>query len=465
MRKYLLVIILLAACTMGMLSCSLRKPQFYLNISTIPPRTAAAQVPVKVMASVGSNRTETMTGNLRLKISSGGAAPVIIDEKTVSIAPESVYAYEFVISTPQCPGKNVLSLEFVPDCSPSSGVYTERDIYVVPSQKRSRGVLDGAWVGLYHWSEEEGKHWNDDIRELSAEDWKGIVRSMHAAGMDIIVLQELFRHEAYVGRHSETVESYDGKAFYPSELYPGRMPVECADPVDAILSEASELGMHVFLGVGMFAWFDFSGESLKWHKAVTGELLRLYGHYPSFYGFYVSEESGGSLDNWEKTPELRKQRTDEIISFFAEYKRFCRSAAPEKPIMLATNSMGISNREDAYASLLQNLDILCPFGFARMPEDDISGQEAAALLQKWCDDSGCHLWFDLEAFLFNPDGSLYPRPIGEIVRDLNMFDNFETVLCYQYPGVFNNPDMHPQVGDSLSVTLYKDYLHYLETKD
>lgn len=151
--------------------------------------------------------------------------------------------------------------------------------------------------------------------------------------------------------------------------------------------------------------------------------------------------------------------------FLQNTNDFVVRQAPEKPIMLATNSMGISNREDAYASLLQNLDILCPFGFARMPEDDISGQEAAALLQKWCDDSGCHLWFDLEAFLFNPDGSLYPRPIGEIVRDLNMFDNFETVLCYQYPGVFNNPDMHPQVGDSLSVTLYKDYLHYLETKD
>lgn len=32
--------------------------------------------------------------------------------------------------------------------------------------------------------------------------------------------------------------------------------------------------------------------------------------------------------------------------------------------------------------LLKHLDILCPFGFARMPKEDLKGLEAANLLQK-----------------------------------------------------------------------------------
>ena len=68
------------------------------------------------------------------------------------------------------------------------------------------------------------------------------------------------------------VDNYPGKAFYPSELYPDRVPIMAHDPLEAILSEADKLGMSVMMGVGMFAWFDFSAESLEWHKQVAKEL-------------------------------------------------------------------------------------------------------------------------------------------------------------------------------------------------
>lgn len=128
--------------------------------------------------------------------------------------------------------------------------------------------------------------------------------------------------------------------------------------------------------------------------------------------------------------------------------------APAKPIMLATNSMDVPNGKETYPELLKNLDILCPFGFARMPENDLTGKQAATMLQKLCNDAGSHLWFDLEAFLFNEDQSLYPRPIEQIIHDLNLFDNFEKILCYQFPGVFNDPKMSIRVGEKeLSICL------------
>ena len=97
---------------------------------------------------------------------------------------------------------------------------------------------------------------------MTCDQWREMIRSMHAVGMDIVVLQELFRNQAYVGDHSLTVSNYSGKAFYPSRLYPGRMDIACDDPVEAILSECDSLGMNVMMGVGMFAWFDFTPESL-----------------------------------------------------------------------------------------------------------------------------------------------------------------------------------------------------------
>lgn len=338
----------------------------------------------------------------------------------------------------------------------------KKEVEIIPSDIRSVRRISGAWAGIYHWSETEGKHWNKDIRKLTDSQWRELVGAMNKLDMNTIVVQEMFRNEEYVGKHNTTPDNYAGKAFYPSKLYPGRMNIAASDPLEAILSEADVRGMNVFVGVGMFAWFDFTPESLEWHKRVARELWDMYGHHDSFYGFYISEESGGGLDNWEKNDVMRKKRKGDIVNFFREMKAFCSDFAPSKPLMLATNSFEVPVGMDTYPELLRHLDILCPFGFARMPEGDLSGREAALLLQDACDKSGSHLWFDLEAFLFNPDNSLYPRPVDEIVHDLNLFDNFEKIICYQFPGVFNDPEMSVRVGEKRTVDLFKGYRKYLD---
>ena len=157
-------------------------------------------------------------------------------------------------------------------------VRSEREIEVLPSPIRSTRTIDGAWVGIVHWSEEEGKHWNTDIRKLSEDDWRQQIRGMHKLGMDTVVIQEVFRNEAYYGkqRHSP-LEGYHGLAYYPSEVFPGRMAMTSHDPIEAILSEADRLKMNVFLGVGAYAWFDFSPDALQWCKQMAAELWRATG--------------------------------------------------------------------------------------------------------------------------------------------------------------------------------------------
>jgi hypothetical protein len=54
--------------------------------------------------------------------------------------------------------------------------------------------------------------------------------------------------------------------------------------------------------------------------------------------------------------------------------------------------------------------------------------------------------------------------MSEIRQDLAHWDNFEKVICYQYPGVFNDPAASVRVGEEATVKLYRDYEKYLEEK-
>lgn len=335
----------------------------------------------------------------------------------------------------------------------------ERDVEVLASPIRSTRTIDGAWVGIVHWSEEEGRHWNTDIRKLTEDDWRQQIRGMHNLGMDTVVIQEVFRNQAYYGTNNIAIAGYHGLAYYPSALFPGRMSMASHDPIEAILSEADRLNMNVFLGVGAYAWFDFSPGALAWSRQVASELWRLYGHHPSFYGWYVSAEAYGSLipDQVEKKDHYRR----EVIDFFREFQAHCRTLAPEKPVMLAPNAHGMLKSRDVWPLVLKHVDIICPFAFHRMPAGDIGGEQAAQLWQSMCDKTGTHLWMDMEAFLF--DGkALVPRPIDGLIQDMQRFPNFEKILCYQYSGIFNAPESRIAPGGPPTVVLYNDYRRYLK---
>lgn len=434
----------------------------YVGLTLIPPDQLTNKVDLDIRAGVilDNNRNQNQKVEVSIYLDKESKQNLIYYTSSPTIKNNKI-SIRHIIKTTDLIGDHKIILKVK---TASKKQYSmDKKFRVIDSDIRSTKQIDGAWAGIYHWSETEGKNWNEDIKKMSNSQWSELVRSMNKLEMNTIVVQEVFRNEEYVGKHNLNLDNYQGKAFYPSKIYVERMPISAEDPLEAILSEADKHGMNVFMGVGMYAWFDFTEGSLEWHKKIAKELWDKYGHHPSFYGFYVSEESGGSLDNWESTVEGQLKRKQEIVRFFQEFKLYCNDLAPDKPIMLATNSMGVPTGEDTYPSLLQNLDILCPFGFARMPEGDLTGKEAADRLQALCDRYGSHLWFDLEVFLFNPDQSLYPRPMDEIIKDLTLFDNFEKILCYQYPGVFSDPEASIQVGEDRTKELFVKYQEYLKT--
>jgi hypothetical protein len=329
-------------------------------------------------------------------------------------------------------------------------------LVIVASATQSISRLGGAWVDLYHHSEAEGKPFNDDLAKMTDAEWRELVRAMHETEQNLIVITMMFQNYTHRGKHRIDTEGYHGRAYYPSALYPGRMPIASRDPLEAIMLEADRLEMLVMPGVGLYAFSDYGPGSLAWHKRIAEELWTQYGHHSSFYGWYVSEEKWGSLGSPEEQ--------EEIIEFFRQFTAHVRRLAPEKPVMLAPNCFGLRKASEAYRRLLPYVDIICPFGFHRMPQGDISGEQAASMMQSWCGEAGTHLWMDLESFEFRNGKELHPRSIGGLVSDLTRFPNFEKTLHYQFPGLMSSPGMPRQPGGTNAVRLYLDYRKYLSAK-
>lgn len=428
------------------------------SLTLIPPSPVTSQIQLAVRGAVHNATDQDVSYTVKMYWDNVEPQSLIMTQN-LSLQPGEHRLVESRTPTAEHVGEREIIMVVE---SGSQRLQVSQPIEVLDSKKRTTGRIGGAWVGLYHWSETEGAPWNAELKKMTAEQWKELVRAMHEVGMNIIVLQEVFRHEATVGQHNLTVQTYPGKAFYPSKLYPGRVPIATEDPIQAILSEADRLGMHVFVGVGSFAWFDFGEESLRWHLNVADELWERYGHHKSFYGWYISEEIEGGLSAGARDEPLMTQRHEEIVHFFEVFRRHVDQYGPDKPVMLATNAHHIRYGKHVYPALLENLDILCPFAFHRMPADDMTGEQAAATLQQLCDAAGSHLWMDMEIFDFAPNG-LVPRPIEGLMDDLNRFPIFEKILCYQFPGLMNAPWMSRHPGGPATIKLYEAYKERLET--
>lgn len=323
---------------------------------------------------------------------------------------------------------------------------------IVTSDVHSTCLLDGCWISIRHWSPTESRCFRKGLSEMTDEGWKDHIYGMHKVGITTVLIQNLFDSDAYVHQHDMTADTYRGTAFYDTPLakrYPG---MQEKDPFEAILTAADECDMAVFAGVGLYAWFDFSPESLKWHKRVAKELFERYGHHPSFYGFYISEEIFGAL-YFEYDPVPNEKYLD-IQNFFREFRAFAHELAPTKPVALAPNNIHMDQYREQWKGVLENLDIMIPFAFARS-ENNIKE------IQEMCKESDVHFWVDMEMFRFPfEEGALVPKTYEELLKEIHDYDMLEQIYGYQYTGLMNEPGKGKDMGGERTEELYVKYLDY-----
>ena len=328
---------------------------------------------------------------------------------------------------------------------------------IIASGTPSTQLLDGCWISIYHWSESEARWFNGALKQMKDEDFGQHIRDMAAVGIRGVIIQNLFDSAHYVARHSMTVDTYDGRAYYPSALYPGRMPIAAVDPVEAVLAAADECGTHVFLGIGMFAWFDFSPESLEWHKRVAQEVFERYGHHPSFYGWYVSEEIGGDL--YTSLIEVPPVHSGYVAPFFREFAAYVHRLAPTKPIAFAPNNINFEAAEARWKEILPYIDVLLPFAFAR----DLEHMNVDAI-KRICTECGTHMWVDMEIFSMPLDNGLVPKSMEALEREIRLYDAVEQVYGYQFTGLLTPPECPFDLGGDAARRLYRDYAEFFRRR-
>lgn len=286
----------------------------HTTLVTIPPSPVADGITVELRAGIMNTAASTIQSQVSFYLDHCTPEQLIHRDQLL-IKPG---VGEEVNCRMRCAGRAGTHRIVMEISSAEGTVRQEQELTILPLGRRSTLRIDGAFTGLLHWSEEEGRLWNDELRKFEEADWRAMVRAQQEIGVNIMVIQESFRNEMYIDRHDIEQKGYHGCAYYPSQLYPGRVEIGTTDAMEVILSETDQLGMHVFMPIGLYAWFDFTPGSLEWHKQVARELWQRYGHHTSFYGWYVSEEIHGNLGSTDKHRE-------DLIAFFAELKSFCRA--------------------------------------------------------------------------------------------------------------------------------------------
>ena len=209
--------------------------------------------------------------------------------------------------------------------------------------------------------------------------------------------------------------------------------------------------------MGLYAWFDYSPESLAWHKRVTAELWERYGHHPSLYSWYISEEMFGSLYyDYDPVPN---ERWRDIVDFFAGYQQFVAELTPTKPVSMAPNNIRFHEFADHWLPILEGIDILIPFAFAR-DLDHLNIAEIADI----CAQAGTRLWVDMEMFQMPLDKGLIPKSGAELEREIAIYDDVEQIFGYQFTGLMNAPDSPHDLGGEAARQLYRDYERYYQQR-
>ena len=301
--------------------------------------------------------------------------------------------------------------------------------------------------------------WRGALKQLSDEDWKRYIRDMHDIGQSCIIINAAVQ--------LLNIEKKEYAAHYPSKLVK-KSDIHAYDPIKAVLCEADELGMQVFIGIGNNYGGRAALEDWEGDAQVMEEVYQLYGGHASFYGWYIARECN-------------------LINPFPSYLEgaplVCEKAKALAPALPLLISPYLADEGANYEASLQRMwDI----GFDIFMPQDMMGQRPKCEIRlmsqtrrfheaarKVCDATKKHLWGNNEAFNFTPDGRyLVPRYIGGgmwgeegFLSQIKAVDPYvEKRLNFMDAAFFTPPHTNHLPGGELAVKQYEEYKSYYESE-
>ncbi len=311
-------------------------------------------------------------------------------------------------------------------------------------------VLAGGWLdpGILH----AGFGYPRD-REVTVADVRDVVDAMHDVGMDTAIV---------------TYVEFFGP-YYPSEIEEFAEPLIDFDVVGTILEQADRNGMHVFLGLSrgddtLLLWDGLDdpermATGIDLGTRVAAELWELYGHHPSLYGWYLTHEAN----------DIAKAG-----AYYDAVADFCKTLAPEKPVLVAPAGTPIISPEilrNSHVDIFAYQDAVGAgykdYKYTLDPEQRIAElDEVYGHYRDTHAGTGKHLWTDLEIWRANPEtgyAPFNPAPIGEVKRQIGIEAKYvEFITAYEFFCSMAPPESTLRLGGDEAVRLYEGYREWVD---
>jgi hypothetical protein len=307
--------------------------------------------------------------------------------------------------------------------------------------------ITGSWFEFQHHATVEGVDWNPACARFTAAQWDAKIKEIAEAGLDYLALMA-------------TAVYY--RTFYDTKIYP-KWELGCADPLEAVLSAADKYKVKFFIGGGFYGdWRSartISGPvATKQRLQAIEELTNIYGHHPSFYGWY-----------WPDEAEINPRYTPEFIKYVNTLSRLARQLTPHAQIMIAPYGTRIAVPDDEYVRQLDAMDVDIVAYQDEVGVQKSKTTETSAFyegLRKAHDRAQkAKIWADVEIFEFEGEvynSALMPAPFDRVLRQLEAVSPWvDRVLVYQYQGMMNKPGSAAFAGSPASTKLYSDYVKWL----
>ena len=325
----------------------------------------------------------------------------------------------------------------------------------IPVKQKDTGCyikpIIGSWFEFEHHNQAGAKYWNPALPKFTTEQWKTLVFDMHEIGLEYLALLSV---------------AYEGKTYYPSALQP-RHNFACEDPLEAVLSAADECGIKFFVSNDYWSDWTQVEKAMKdeavWRIREKGmeEIAGKYAHHQSFYGWYYPNES-----------ELRPVFDDFAVEYINRCSQIAHSLTPAALTLVSPYGTQYVKMNDQYIKQLEQLDVNIiayqdEVGVKKIKPGE-AGKHFEDLYKMHAKAGRARLWADIELFDF--EAEIYtspgvPAPFERVLKQLaDVSPYVEHIMAYQYQGMMNKPGTSAYAGHKNSEKLYRDYVHWLNSR-
>ncbi len=305
--------------------------------------------------------------------------------------------------------------------------------------------ITGTWFEFRHHTEAEGVYWNDACREFTEEEWKELIDDIAALGMKYMPMM-----------CTALVTDDEAEAYFETDIFP-MADMKCKDPMRVMFERADKHGIKIFVSCGFYGlytkpYINIASEEVRIRafKAMK-ELYERYGHYNSFYGWYLPDEK------W-----VNPYFSEEFIEYVNIYTAYGRELMPNAKTLIAPYGVADIKADEKFIEQLTRLEV------DYVAYQDGVGAGSAAVektgdyfkaLRKAHDAAGkSKLWADVEFFEFEGErgkSALIPADPKRVMRQIEAVSPYaEEILCYQHQGLMNKPETGAYCGSKGSEELY-----------